>query len=68
MNKIIDKIIKYVFDKYEIIDIESRYCETQEIVTKKNKRRLEEATGNSLRLGMTVRRPFIQYIKIKNNN
>jgi len=68
MKNIIEKIIKYVFDKYEIIDIESRHCETQEIVNKKNKIKLEEEIGDSLRLGMTVRRPFIQYIKIKNIN
>ena len=68
MTNIIEKIIKYIFDKYEIVETEIRYCETREIVNKKNKKRLEEETGNSLRLGMTVMRPFIRCIKIKHNN
>ena len=65
MKNIIEKIIKYIFDKYEIQDIEQDYSYTSETVNKKNKQRLEKETGNKLRLGMEVRTPFIRIIKLK---
>jgi len=65
MKNIIEKIIKYIFDKYEIQDIEQDYSYTAEVVNKKNKERLEKETGNKLRLGMEVRTPFIRIIKLK---
>lgn len=65
MKYIIKQIIKYVFDKYEIQDIEQNYSYITEIVNKKNKQRLEQETGNKLRLGMEIRSPFIRVIKLK---
>ena len=65
MKNIIEKIIKYIFDKYKIEEIEQDYSYTVEVVNKKNKERLEKETGNKLRLGMEVRTPFIRFIKIK---
>ncbi len=67
MKKIIEKIIKYIFDKYEIQEIEIGFPYTEEIVNKKNIKRLEEEVGNKLNLGMFVRRPYIKRIVKKWN-
>lgn len=65
MNRILDKLIRYILEKYKLEEQETPYCEEVEICNKKNKKRLSEEVGRDVKLGTQIRRPFIRSIVLK---
>lgn len=68
MKKTIEELLIHIFDKYEIKYIECGIREVREVVTKKNKERLEKENNRKLKIGQVIITPFYGVIKLKDYN